>query len=111
MKNNKKQKKMHVKTGEIVQVISGNDKGKIGKIIRILHKSSKIIVENINIRTKHIKPQKEVNNGKIIRTEMPIHSSKVMLYSTKNKIASRYSTTVNINNKKQKVLKKNNETI
>nr|YP_009511507.1 ribosomal protein L24 [Gracilariopsis mclachlanii]AXI97384.1 ribosomal protein L24 [Gracilariopsis mclachlanii] len=111
MKKNKKQQKMHVKTGETVQVISGNDKGKIGKIIRILKKSSKIIVENINIRTKHIKPQKEVNNGKIITTEMPIHSSKVMLYSTKNKIASRYYTALNINNKKQKVLKKNNETI
>nr|YP_009237807.1 ribosomal protein L24 [Gracilariopsis lemaneiformis]YP_009294789.1 ribosomal protein L24 [Gracilariopsis chorda]AJO68430.1 ribosomal protein L24 [Gracilariopsis lemaneiformis]AML79889.1 ribosomal protein L24 [Gracilariopsis lemaneiformis]AOM67049.1 ribosomal protein L24 [Gracilariopsis chorda]UAD88892.1 ribosomal protein L24 [Gracilariopsis chorda] len=111
MKNNKKQQKMHVKKGETVQVISGKDKGKIGKITKILHKSSKIIVANINIRTKHIKAQKEANNGKIITTEMPIHSSKVMLYSIKNQIASRYYTTLNTSNKKQKVLKKNNETV
>nr|YP_010199443.1 ribosomal protein L24 [Gracilariopsis tenuifrons]AXF36183.1 ribosomal protein L35 [Gracilariopsis tenuifrons]UAD89301.1 ribosomal protein L24 [Gracilariopsis tenuifrons] len=89
MKNNKKKQNMHVKMGETVKVISGKDKGKIGKITKILHKSSKIIVENINICTKHIKAQKEVNNGKIITIEMPIHSSKVILCNTKNEIANR----------------------
>nr|YP_009511304.1 ribosomal protein L24 [Gracilariopsis longissima]AXI97181.1 ribosomal protein L24 [Gracilariopsis longissima]UAD89097.1 ribosomal protein L24 [Gracilariopsis longissima] len=88
MKNNKKKQKMHVKIGETVKVISGKDKGKIGKITKILHRSSKIIVENINICTKHIKAQKEANNGKIITIAMPIHSSKVILQSTKKKIAN-----------------------
>nr|YP_009346810.1 50S ribosomal protein L24 [Gracilaria firma]YP_009498004.1 ribosomal protein L24 [Gracilaria changii]APR74345.1 50S ribosomal protein L24 [Gracilaria firma]ART65267.1 ribosomal protein L24 [Gracilaria changii] len=72
--------KMHVKRGEIIQVISGRDKGKIGKIIKVLAKSNKIIVENLNIATKHLKAQKDNNGGSIIRIEKPINSSNVVLY-------------------------------
>nr|UAD84216.1 ribosomal protein L24 [Gracilaria changii] len=72
--------KMHVKRGDIIQVISGRDRGKIGKIIKVLTKSNKIIVENLNIATKHLKAQKDNNSGSIIKIEKPINSSNVVLY-------------------------------
>nr|YP_010196822.1 ribosomal protein L24 [Gracilaria cliftonii]UAD84626.1 ribosomal protein L24 [Gracilaria cliftonii] len=75
--------KMHVKTGETVQVISGRAKGKIGKIIKVLPKSSKVIIKNLNIATKHLKSKKDSNGGRIIRIEKPISSSNVMLYEKK----------------------------
>ena len=59
----KKQKpkfyKMHVKTGDTVQVISGKDKGKVGEVTQAFPKDSKIIVQGVNIKTKHNKPQQE----------------------------------------------------
>lgn len=71
---------MHVKRGETVQIISGREKGKIGKIIKVLPKSSQVIIDNLNIATKHLKAQKEGDSGQIIRIEKPIHSSNVIQY-------------------------------
>nr|YP_009511718.1 ribosomal protein L24 [Melanthalia intermedia]AXI97595.1 ribosomal protein L24 [Melanthalia intermedia] len=74
---------MHVKKGDNVQIISGGEKGKVGKVTKVFPKSSKIIVENINIATKHIKSSKAEKSGQIIITEMPIHSSRAMIYIKK----------------------------
>ena len=49
--------KMHVKKGDTVQVITGRDKGKVGEVTDVLTKKSQIVVEGVNIRTKHVKPQ------------------------------------------------------
>src|SRR5690348_2762300 len=81
--------KMHVKKGDTVQVISGKDKGKVGEIVRTLPKLSKVIVQGVNIKTKHVKPRQEGESGQITTFEAPIHSSNVMLYSTKQNVASR----------------------
>jgi large subunit ribosomal protein L24 len=51
--------KMHIKTGDTVQIISGKDKGKIGEIIKALPQDSKVIVKGVNLKTKHVKPQAE----------------------------------------------------
>nr|YP_009510486.1 ribosomal protein L24 [Gracilaria caudata]YP_010196203.1 ribosomal protein L24 [Gracilaria caudata]AXI96159.1 ribosomal protein L24 [Gracilaria caudata]UAD83600.1 ribosomal protein L24 [Gracilaria caudata] len=83
MKMKKTNIKMHVKTGETVKIISGREKGKIGKIIKVLPKKSKIIIENLNIAIKHLKGQKDSNSGKIIRIEKSINSSNVILYENK----------------------------
>lgn len=101
--------KMHVKDGDTVQIISGKYKGQIGKISKILHKKSQVIIKNLNIKTKHIKPGKQEENGKIINFEAPIHSSNVMLYSTKYQIRSRYRTLVNENSQKYRQLNKTEE--
>ena len=79
-KNKNFQKKLHVKIGEKVQIISGQEKGKIGFVKQIVKQKNKIIVEGINIRVKHIKPSRPGQNGEIKRIEFPIASSNVSLY-------------------------------
>jgi large subunit ribosomal protein L24 len=68
--------KMHVKKGDVVQVIAGSDKGKVGEILRALPQESTVVVKGVNIRTKHTKPQQEGESGQILTYEAPIHSSK-----------------------------------
>ena len=106
-----KRYKMHVKKGDNVQVISGRDKGKVGEILQVLPKSSKVVVKGVNIRTKHVKPQQEGESGQITTFEAPIHSSNVMLYSEKEKVASRVCYTFTDDGKKVRMLKKTGEII
>lgn len=110
-KNQPRFYKMHVKTGDTVQVIAGKDKGKVGEIIKSLPQESKVIVKGVNIKTKHVKPQQEGESGRILTQEYPIHSSNVMLYSTKQNVASRISYTFNAEGKKVRMLKKTGEII
>nr|YP_010198453.1 ribosomal protein L24 [Gracilaria pachydermatica]UAD86869.1 ribosomal protein L24 [Gracilaria pachydermatica] len=84
MKTKKISRKTHVKKGDTVQIISGCEKGKIGTIIKVIPKHNKVIVENLNIATKHVKPQRDNNSGKIIQIEKPIDSSNVILYNKNN---------------------------
>ncbi len=109
--NQPQRHKMHVKTGDTVQVISGKDKGKVGEIVRTFPQLSKVIVKGVNIKTKHVKPQQEGESGRIVTMEAPIHSSKVMHYSTKQNIASRICYTFNEQGKKLRQLKKTGEII
>jgi large subunit ribosomal protein L24 len=103
--------RMHVKTGDTVQVITGKDKGKVGEILKTFPKDSKVIVKGVNIQTKHVKPQQEGESGQIVTREAPIHSSNVMLYSEKQKVASRVSYTYNADGRKVRMLKKTGEVI
>lgn len=103
--------KMHVRKGDTVQVISGRDKGKVAEILQTLPKTSQVIVKGVNIRTKHIKPKQEGESGQISTFEFPIHSSNVMLYSEKEKVASRVGYTVTDDGRKVRVLKKTGEII
>lgn len=103
--------KMHVKKGDTVQVIAGKEKGKIGEIIKAIPKHSQVIVKGVNIRTKHVKPQQEGESGRIETFEAPIHSSNVMLYSTKNEVASRVCYTFTEDGRKVRMLKKTGEII
>lgn len=101
--------KMHVKTGDTVQVIAGKDKGKVGEIVKALPQVSQVIVKGVNIKTKHVKPQAEGESGRILTQEFPIHSSNVMLYSTKQNVASRICYTTTQEGKKVRMLKKTGE--
>ena len=101
--------KMHIKKGDMVQVITGSDRGKTGEILQIITKTSKVVVKGVNIRTKHVKPQQEGETGQIVTSEAPIHSSNVMLYSEKQKVASRVCHTFNADGKKVRMLKKTGE--
>ena len=103
--------KMHVKTGDTVQVIAGKDKGKVGEILQAFPKLSKVIVKGVNIKTKHVKPQQEGESGRIVTMEFPIHSSNVMHYSTKQNVASRICYTFNDQGRKVRMLKKTGEII
>lgn len=106
-----KNRKIHVKNGDTVQIISGKHKGQIGEIIKVLPRISKVIIKNLNLKTKHIKPNQKEETGKVINFEAPIHSSNVMLYSNKNKVRSRYRIVQRENNKKHRQLIKTQELI
>ena len=82
-------KKIHVKTGDTVMVISGKDKGKTGKVLEVSPKEGKIIVEDINIVTKHVKPRREGEAGGIMKVPGAMNASKVMLYCSKCKKPTR----------------------
>jgi large subunit ribosomal protein L24 len=101
--------KMHVKTGDTVQIIAGKDKGKVGEVIKALPELSKVVVKGVNFKTKHLKPQQEGESGRIVTQEAPIHSSNVMLYSTKQNVASRVCYTFTPEGKKVRKLKKTGE--
>lgn len=103
--------KMHVKKGDTVQVIAGKDKGKVGEILQTLPRESKVVVKGVNVRTKHVKPQQEGESGRIVNFEAPIHSSNVMLYSNKQKVASRVCYTFTEEGRKVRMLKKTGEII
>ncbi len=74
------QLKSHVKIGEKVKIISGKEKGKIGLVKKIIKQNNRLIIEDINIGVKHIKPSRPGQNGEIKRIEFPIHSSNVSIY-------------------------------
>ncbi len=76
---------MHVKNGDTVVVVSGKDKGKTGKVLRTIPKENKVVVEGINMVTKHMKPQGPTNPGGIVKREGALNSSKVMYYCEKDK--------------------------
>ena len=70
---------LKIKKGDTVKVIAGKDKDKEGKVIAVNQKTGKVIVEGVNMLTKHTKPSAQNQNGGIITQEGPIHISNVML--------------------------------
>ena len=82
-------KKLHVKTGDTVIVVSGNSKGTVGKVIGTSPKEGKVIVEGANIVKKHVKPRSAQEQGGIIEAPAAMYSCKVQLYCDKCKKATR----------------------
>ncbi|MBB6611364.1 50S ribosomal protein L24 [Pontibacter sp. Tf4] len=76
-------KKLHVKTGDMVKVIAGDDRGKTGRITSVLTDKNKVVVEGLNLVTKHTKPSAKNPQGGISKTEAPINASNVMLVDAK----------------------------
>lgn len=95
-------KKLHVKTGDTVMVISGKDKGKTGKVMEVSPKEGKVIVEKINIATKHLKPRREGEQGGLVKVEAPLYASKVMLVCPKCGKTTRLAHSVDADGKKMR---------
>ena len=72
-----KKVKLHVRKNDMVVVISGNDKGKSGKVLRVYPLKTRVIVEGVNIRKRHMRPTQGQAQGAIIEREFPIHASNV----------------------------------
>lgn len=68
---------MHIKKGDNVIVLTGKDKGKKGKIVRVLVTDNKVIVEGINMMKKHQRPKKTNEKGSMVSVSMPINASNV----------------------------------
>jgi large subunit ribosomal protein L24 len=71
--------KLHVKKGDTVTILSGNEKGKTGKVTRAYPKTRMVVVEGVGLRSKHQKPRKAGQQGQIIQKQHAIHASKVAL--------------------------------
>jgi len=104
-------KKLHVKVGDNVKVIGGADKGKISTVTRIYTHNSKVLLKDINLKTKHVKGKAEGEIGQIVQVEAPVHSSNVMLYSKTAKVTSRVGHKILETGQKVRYLLKTGEII
>ena len=67
----------HIRKGDMVIVTAGNDRGVTGEVMRVIPKVDRVVVQGINVRSKHLKPSQASPQGGIVRREMPIHISNV----------------------------------
>lgn len=75
--------KIHVKKGDTVYLVSGKDKGKTGKVIKVFTSKGRVVVEGVNMVTKHLKPSQMNPQGGVVKRPAPMFSAKVMLYCEK----------------------------
>ena len=75
--------KLHVKKGDMVQVIAGDDKGKVAKVLKVYPEKNRAIVEGVNVNKKHTKPNAKNPQGGIVDVEAPIHISNLMVVEGK----------------------------
>ena len=100
-----------LKKGDSIIVVSGKDKGKKGEILRVIEQD-KLIISNINLAKKHVKPNPNKNeSGGIIEKEMPIHISNVMMFNPVSKKGDRVGFKNLEDGKKVRVYKSNKEVI
>jgi len=85
---------MKITKNDNVMVISGNDKGKTGKVLKVFPKNFRVIVEGINLRKRHTKPSQKSPQGGIIEKEAPIHASNVMLLDPKTNEPTRIGSQI-----------------
>lgn len=74
---------MKIKVGDNVRVITGSNKGKEGKVLNVLRKDNRVVVDGVNIVKKHVKPNRTNESGGILEVEAPIHISNVKVLLTK----------------------------
>ena len=98
--------KVHVKTGDTVVVINGKDRGAKGKVMQVSPSEGKVIVQGVNIVSKHVKPRKMGEAGGIIKAESALYADKVQLVCPKCGKAVRVGHVINDAGKKVRVCKK-----
>ena len=103
--------KFHIKKDDQVIVLAGSDKGRSGKVLKVLVDKERVLVEGINMVTKHVKPSAQNENGGIIKVEAPIHASNVMILDPKTKKRTRIGHMIDKNGKKIRISKKSNESL
>ena len=96
---------LHVKTGDNVMIISGKDKGTTGKVIAVSPKEGKVIVEGLNMVTKHVNPRRQGEQGGIVKAEGAIYACKVMPVCPKCGKATRVAHKIE-DGKKARICKK-----
>jgi large subunit ribosomal protein L24 len=103
------QKKLHIKVGDTVKVLSGESRNSQGKVLRIDRAKSRVVIEGVNVVKKHVKPSASNPQGGIEEKEAGIHISNVMLVS--GGVASRVGRKKGDNGKLVRYLKKNGEVV
>ena len=98
--------KMHIRRDDTVVVITGKDKGKKGKVLVVVPSKNRVIVEGVNIVSRHTRPTSQTNQGGIIKKEAPIDASNVLLYCSKCDKGVRVGIKLLENGEKARVCKK-----
>ena len=99
-------KNMSIRKDDTVIVLSGKDKGKKGKVLTVMPKDGKVIVEKVNVVSRHQKPRKQGEEGGIIKREAPIYACKVMRVCPKCDKPTRPAHKTLVDGKKVRVCKK-----
>ncbi len=105
------QKKLHIRKGDLVYVNAGEDKGKKGRVLEVIRKSSRAIVEGVNMITRHTKPNAQYPQGGRIEKEAPIHISNLVLVDPKTSEPTRIGRRKNEEGKLVRYAKKSGEEI
>lgn len=103
--------KLHIRKGDTVKVLAGDDRGKTGKVLEVVREKSRAIVEGINIVTKHTKPSAGKPEGGIKKTEAGVHISNLMLIDPASGKPTRVGRKADSNGKLQRYSKKTGEII
>lgn len=104
-------KKFNIRKGDTVKVIAGDDKGKTGKVLEVITSKSRVVVEGINIITKHEKPSAGKPEGGIKKTEASVHISNLMVVDPASGNATRVGRKLDEKGKLQRYAKKTGEII
>jgi large subunit ribosomal protein L24 len=101
----------HVRKGDTVVVIAGKERGKRGRVLRVLPEKNRVVVERINMIKKHQRPTQKLRQGGIIEREGPIHLSNVMLVDPASDRPTRIGMRALADGKKVRLARKSGETI
>ena len=103
--------KLHIKKNDTVVVLAGEDKGKTGKVLKVLVEKNRALVEGVNMVSKSTKPSAKIPQGGIVKQEAPIHISNLSLVDPKSGKATRVGIKVTEDGKKVRIAKKSGEEI
>jgi large subunit ribosomal protein L24 len=101
----------HIKKGDLVAVVAGNDRGKVGEVLHVYAKENKVLVQGVNRVYRHLRPSRRHPQGGRIQKEMPIHMSNVMPVDRKTNQPTRVGFQVNEDGSKDRVARKSGETL
>jgi large subunit ribosomal protein L24 len=99
----------HVRKGDTVMVVAGKERGKKGKVLRVIPEKGRVVVERLNLIKKHQRPTQKVRQGGIIEREGPIHLSNVMLVDPGSNKPTRVGMRALSDGKKVRVAKRSGE--
>jgi len=102
---------MNIKKGDAVKIISGKDKGKKGKVLQVLAKEEKVVVEGFNMMAKNVRPKRMGEKGQVVRYNAPMDVSNVMLFCSKCNKAVRTGYSITKEGKKTRICKKCKQSI
>lgn len=111
MKNKVTQAKIKIRKGDLVKVIAGDSKGQQGKVQEVLVAKNRVVVEGVNLVSKHTKPNAATPNGGIIKKEAALHISNVQLIDPKSGKTTRVGRKLNADGKLVRVAKISGEEI
>jgi len=103
--------KLQIRRGDRVKVISGNDKGAEGTVIRVEPGKGRVVVQGVNVRKRHRKPSATVPEGGIVEFEAPIHASNVMLLDPRSGEPTRVRSGVDAEGKRERIAAKSGQAI
>jgi large subunit ribosomal protein L24 len=94
---------LHIKKGDMVEIITGDHKGATGKVLRVIPEKNKVVVQGHNIAKKHVRPSRRSPQGGRIDVEQPIHISNVLPLSPKSSRGSKVHYQINADGSKKRL--------